>query len=171
MTRHVRPIVAADDGWRLVGDNPELAQEKLESLGPFGDQLGAALNDQIGVLRAVVDSKIGDGDIEHHQGPAPTWVAAAVRTWREGRFQMCHHLEGKKGPQPLWLLAWDPAVAGCTDCMIDAQGDTNGTDEDYTCDHCRQHIIMLTPTAVTFGNLSVLGGLCEDCLPKTKTPV
>ena len=150
-------IGRAPDGWRLLSPDPVEARRRLDRLGPLGDQLEAALGDQLGVLRGVMQS-----DVQFTKA-VPTWAGQAIHAWLDGGHRLCPHLRRARGPQPIWLMAWSPAFR-CTLCMGIASLEVKGTAEDGTCDQCRQYDgATVWPVAMTVGNLTVIGGLCDTC--------
>jgi len=147
----------APDGWRLLDPDPVKARRQLDHLGPLGDQLEAALGDQLGLLRSVMQT-----DVKPTKA-MPAWAEQALRAWLDSGHQLCPHLRRARGPQPIWLTAWDPAWR-CTECMGIASAEVKGTAEDGTCDQCRKHDgATVWPVAMTAGNLTVIGGLCDAC--------
>ncbi len=165
MTSRRRRREMARDGWRLIHPDEEQAHEKIAQLGPvMGDQLEAALNDQISLLRVVTGSDIDERSTTWSADSGPPWAMNALSIWVAKGNQLCDHLTWTMGPQPLWLMAWAPETVLCTSCMTRSHAETNGTPEDFTCDGCRARRLILTQAAVTMGNMSLLGGLCDTCV-------
>lgn len=150
------PPGRAADGWRLLAPDETEARRRLDRLGPIGDQLEAALGDQLGLLRGMLQADV------HGLATPPSWARATTRSWTAAGSPRCRHLRKAAAPQPIWLLAWAPTLR-CTACMLVDQLHVKGTQEDGTCDGCRRYVGTVWPTAATSGNLTVYAGLCDDC--------
>ena len=78
-------------------------------------------------------------------------------------FRRCHHLN-EIGIQPAFMfLALEPPTAFCLDCFADLSERMAGSEEDDTCDICRNVVDTLIPFAVEKSFLSLCGGVCAAC--------
>jgi hypothetical protein len=74
----------------------------------------------------------------------------------------CVHITG---PMPIFIpMHLVPPKAHCGLCIsIHSATQVRGTAEDQTCDICRTQVEQITPFAIPFGPISIIGGLCERC--------